>query len=162
MLDIHSEMIGPHREGPCRRDFLRTGAIGTLGLTLPDWFRRKAQANPAEAKAKAKSVIQLWMGGGPTHPETLDPKPEAGEEYTDPFKSPIETNVPGTRIGHLLPQLAKQADKYSILRSFNSMSSGHEVGTYIVQTGTMPWPEFSVSDFGFWPPDSVRLKRHLP
>ena len=63
--------------------------------------------------AKAKSVIQIWLGGGPSHLDTFDPKPEAGSDYCGPLKNPIATNVPGIRISELLPLMAKQADKYS-------------------------------------------------
>ena len=74
-----------------RRDFIRVGAAGVLGLTLADFFAMKAHGFTTEARAKA--VIQLWMGGGPTHLDTWDPKPQAGEDYTGPLKRPIETSV---------------------------------------------------------------------
>ena len=70
---------------------------------------------PPRRPARAKAVIQLWMWGGPSHLDTFDPKPEAGNDYCGPFKNPIETNVPGIKICELLPLLAKQADKYSIM-----------------------------------------------
>ena len=83
-------------------------------------------------------MIQLFMLGGPTHLDTFDPKPEAGSDYCGPLKSPIATNVPGIRIGELLPLTAKQADKYSILRSFNHQDFGHETAAYTVATGALP------------------------
>jgi hypothetical protein len=70
--------------------------------------------------------------------DIFDPKPEAGYDYCGPLKSPIETNVSGIRIGELLPQLAKQADKYSIIRSMTHGNNGHETASYIVQTGRQP------------------------
>ena len=63
------------------------------------------------AKGKAKSVIQIWMWGGPSHLDTFDPKPAAGYDYCGPLNKPIRTNVDGIIIGELLPLLAKQADK---------------------------------------------------
>jgi uncharacterized protein (DUF1501 family) len=93
---------------------------------------------PGGTKATAKAVIQIWMWGGPAHLDTFDPKPDAGNDYTGPLKSPIKTNVDGIRIGELLPKLAAQADKYSILRSMTHRNNGHETASYIVQTGHEP------------------------
>ncbi|WP_372808188.1 DUF1501 domain-containing protein, partial [Pontiella sp.] len=95
-----------------RRAMLRASAAGAGGLML-------GSPLPAGAVAagKAKSVIQIWMWGGPSHLDTFDPKPDAGADYCGPYKSPIETNVPGIRICETLPLLAQQADKYAIIRS---------------------------------------------
>ena len=71
---------------PGRRGFLRVGAASMIGLTPADWFRLKAQAAPAP---KAKSVIQLWMAGGPTQTDTWDPKPNAGEDFTGPLRRAV-------------------------------------------------------------------------
>jgi len=78
----------------------------------------------------------LW--GGPAHLDTFDPKPEAGQDYCGPLRTPIATNADGVRIGELLPELAKQADKYSIIRSMTHGQFGHETAAYLVQTGRMP------------------------
>jgi hypothetical protein len=94
---------------------------------------RRALARPLPAKAK--SVIQIWMWGGPAHLDTFDPKPEAGENYCGPLNNPIETNVKGIRICELLPLLAKQVDKYSLIRSMTHGIYGHETASYTVQTG---------------------------
>ena len=106
------------------------------GLMLANHLSfRTFAAAPA---ARAKAVIQIWMWGGPTHLDIFDPKPEAGYDYCGPLKSPIETNVSGIRIGELLPLLAKQADKYSIIRSMTHGNNGHETASYLVQTGRQP------------------------
>jgi hypothetical protein len=70
--------------------------------------------------------------------DTFDPKPDAGRDYTGPLNHPTPTNVPGITICELLPLLAKQADKYSIIRSMTHGNNGHETASYIVQTGRMP------------------------
>ena len=80
-------------------------------------------------------MIQIWLWGGPPHLDTFDPKPEAGNDYCGPLNKPIETNVPGIRICELLPVLAKQADKYSLIRSMTHGNNGHETASYMVQTG---------------------------
>jgi len=96
-----------------RRELLKAGLIGGLGTcaVLPDGrvFAAERRAQPAEPRAK--SVIQIWLWGGPAQLDTFDPKPEAGSDYTGPFTSPIETNVSGIRINELLTELAKVADK---------------------------------------------------
>lgn len=92
----------------------------------------------AAPQARAKSVIQIWLWGGPPHTDTFDPKPDAGYDYTGPLNKTIQTNVPGIEIGELLPLLAQQADKYSIIRSMTHGNNGHETAAYMVQTGRQP------------------------
>jgi len=122
-----------------RRDALRSGLLAGTGLVL--WGARQG-CSAAEAaagpSAKAKSVIQIWMWGGPAHLDTFDPKPDAGNDYCGPLNKPIATNVDGVIIGELLPLLAKQADKYSIIRSMTHGVNAHETASYMVQTGRMP------------------------
>jgi hypothetical protein len=89
----------------------------------------------ADRPARAKAVIQIWMWGGPSHLDTFDPKPQAGSDYCGPLDKPIPTNVDGVWIGELLPQLAKQADKYAIIRSMTHGVNAHETASYMVQTG---------------------------
>lgn len=120
-----------------RRDMLSRGLLGAAGLCLADHaaIRICAAAQTSKGTGKAKSVIQIWMSGGPSHLDTFDPKPEAGSDYCGPLRKPIETDVRGTRICELLPLLAKQADKYSIIRSMTHGSDSHETATYMTQTG---------------------------
>lgn len=146
MLDIQLCAASRGCGGIDRRDFIRVGAAGALGLTLSDWLQMQAQGETTPAKAKA--VIQIWLGGGPPHTDTFDPKPEAGEDYCGPLKKPIETNVKGIRISELLPLLAKQADKYSIIRSMTHGDNGHETATYKMMTGTPPSPDLCYPSVG--------------
>lgn len=118
-----------------RRELVRYGAAGAAGLFIPDGIGTLAQTPPPKITAKAKSVIQIWMWGGPCHLDTFDPKPTAGSDYTGPLDKPIETNVPGIRICELLPELAKHADKYSLIRGMTHGNNGHETAAYMVQTG---------------------------
>jgi uncharacterized protein (DUF1501 family) len=117
-----------------RREALRRTMLGATGLCLADSFHTWAAAPVAVSTGKAKSVIQIWLWGGASQLDTFDPKPEAGNDYAGPLKA-IETNVSGIRIGELMPLLAKQADKYSIIRSMTHGSNAHETATYMVQTG---------------------------
>lgn len=87
---------------------------------------------------RAKAVIQIWLWGGPSHLDTFDPKPNAGYDYCGPFDKAIPTNVPGIEINAMLPNLAKIADKYSIIRSMTHGINAHETAAYIMQTGHPP------------------------
>jgi len=120
-----------------RRTFLGRALAGAAGLCLADSLAIRSWAATPAAKmtGKAKSVIQIWMWGGPAHLDTFDPKPEAGNDYCGPYKKPIETNVKGIRICEQLPELAKQADKFAIIRSMTHGNNAHEIATYMVQTG---------------------------
>jgi hypothetical protein len=119
-----------------RREALRAGLVGGAGLWLTDLLggRLRAAASPGRAKA----VIQIWMWGGPSHLDTFDPKPGAGYDYCGPLAKPIPTNADGVVIGELLPLLAKQADKLSIIRGMTHGINAHETASYAVQTGRKP------------------------
>jgi hypothetical protein len=123
-----------------RRELFRDALVGAAGLfagsQLDTRLLRAAETTPS-APGKAKSVIQIWMWGGPAHLDTFDPKPEAGNDYCGPLNSPISTNVRGIRIGELMPLLAKQADKYSLIRSMTHGVYAHETASYTMQTGRM-------------------------
>jgi hypothetical protein len=112
---------------------MRRCLFGGAGLLLANgWGLRTFAANSA---VKAKSVIQIWMWGGPCHIDTFDPKPDAGYDFCGALRSPIATNVDGIMIGELMPLLAKQADKYSIVRGMTHGNFAHETASYWVQTG---------------------------
>lgn len=125
-----------------RREAMRRGLLGAAGLVMAGspGLRALAAAPPAQAKTagKAKAVIQIWLWGGPAHLDTFDPKPDAGNDYCGPLNHPIDTNVSGIKIGELLPELAKMADKYSIIRSMTHGNNGHETAAYMVQTARPP------------------------
>jgi uncharacterized protein (DUF1501 family) len=119
-----------------RREAVRRGLLGAAGLLLAGGSGLRALS--AAQSAKAKSVIQIWMWGGPSHLDTFDPKPAAGYDYCGPLNKPIPTKVDGILIGELLPLLAQQADKYSIIRSMTHGINAHETASYMVQTGRKP------------------------
>lgn len=121
-----------------RRDVVRGGLFGAASMIVGLRAAGQTPAQPPAGKGKARSVIQVWLWGGPCHLDTFDPKPDAGPDYTGPFTSPIATNVSGIRICELLPELAKQADKYSLIRSMTHGNNGHETASYMVQTGHKP------------------------
>ncbi len=116
-----------------RREALRRCVYGAGGLLLMEPFAIRAEQSVPTGKAR--SVIQIWLWGGPAHIDTFDPKPEAGRDYCGPLDKPIATNVDGIQIGQLLPELAKHADKYALIRSMTHGNNGHETASYLVQTG---------------------------
>ena len=132
-------------DGVKRRDFLKVGALGGLGLNLVDYLRL-AQAGQV-TKPKASAAIYIRLGGGPTHMDTFDMKPEAPEEYRGQLK-PIKTNVPGIEISEKLPHLAKVADKYTILRGVSQTLAAHELGTKYMLTGNRPLPSLEYPAMG--------------
>ena len=119
-----------------RREAMRQGLAGAGGVMLGGALgsRLLAADDAAKAKpnAKAKSVIQIFLWGGMSHNDTWDPKPEAGQEYMGEFMDVIPTNVDGIRLGALFPELAKQADKYSLIRSMTHGVNGHETAAYLM------------------------------
>jgi uncharacterized protein (DUF1501 family) len=130
-------LLGQQRQRTCqgisRREVLQVGASSLLGLSLADLLRWQAHGAGAMA-GSAKSVIFLWLWGGPAQLDTWDPKPDAPIDYRGPF-SPIATSVTGVRIGELFPKLAKMADRFAILRSLHTGSNDHGVAGTIGLTG---------------------------
>lgn len=121
-----------------RRRALQLGMFGAAGLALSDWFSLKAAGAINPLTAKAKSVIQIWLWGGPSHLDTFDPKPTAGYDYCGKYTNPIATNIDGIQIGQALPRLAEMADKYSLLRGMTHGVNGHETASYLVMSGSKP------------------------
>jgi len=119
-----------------RRDALKAGLIGGAGLTFANLIGARLRA--AAPAGRATSVIQIWMWGGPSHLDTFDPKPEAGYDYCGPLAKSIPTNADGIQVGELLPLLAQQADKFSIIRGMTHGINAHETAAYAVQTGRAP------------------------
>lgn len=126
-----------------RRDFLRIGGSTLCGLSILDVLRQAGvSAEVANApRAKAKQVICCWMGGGPPHTDMFDMKPDSPTEYRGEFK-PIHSNVPGMDVCELLPSLAKQADKFTIIRSVTTMNKpgDHARAPYYWLTGNPRLP----------------------
>ena len=125
-----------------RRSFLRIGAAGVGGLTLADLLRADANAAPGATK---KSVINIFLSGGPSHQDTFDLKPEAPSEIRGEFR-PIATNCAGFEICELFPKLAQVADKFSVIRSLAGISEEHTN----TQSDT-GWPENTLKSIGGHP-----------
>ncbi|MEQ8785057.1 MAG: DUF1501 domain-containing protein [Pirellulaceae bacterium] len=134
MLSFMTSRRSSNCEGSTRRDFLRVGALGLGGLTLPHLLRGRAEAAASGRDVKDTSVIWLWLSGGPTHVETFDPKMTAPSEYRS-TTGEVATPMPGVTVGGTFPQIASVADKMALVRSFAHNNSGHGGGTHFVMTG---------------------------
>ncbi len=115
-----------------RRALFRYGFVTSAAMLLG---QRTGFAQPPASTSRAKAVIQIWLWGGPCHIDTFDPKPGAGRDFCGPLNEAIPTNVDGIQIGKLLPNLARQADKFSLIRSMTHENNAHETASYMVQTG---------------------------
>jgi hypothetical protein len=136
-LDTELRMLGLRDAPITRREAIRLGLLGSAALLADGASPAAFAAKPAPPVAgpKAKSVIQIWLWGGPCHIDTFDPKPDAGNDYCGPLRTAIPTNVAGIQLGELLPMLAKQADRYALIRSMSHGVNAHETASYTVQTG---------------------------
>lgn len=155
-----------------RREVLRQGVAGAAGVLAaasqlnPLVYAAVAQKKPEEElaeqkaardqaamekakdKPKIRSVIQIFLWGGMSHNDTWDPKPGAGYDYLGEFDRVIGTNVDNIQLSSLFPELAKQADKYSLIRSMTHGNDGHETAAYLMQTGHKPGGQLSYPSVG--------------
>ena len=115
-----------------RRSFLQVGGSSVLGLSLSDWLAQRAVGS---TPGSAKSVVLLWLWGGPSQLDTWDPKPNAPLEYRGPFGT-IPTKIPGVRFCELFPKIAAVSDKLAVIRSLHTASNDHGVAGTIGLTGS--------------------------
>jgi len=121
----------PFGVGWTRREVLRAGSLAPFGPGLLDILAPRASASQ---KARARSVILLFMWGGPSHLDTWDPKPSAPQEIRGLFQS-IPTTVPGLRIGEHFPLLASRAKQYAVVRSMSHTDPAHLSPVHHLMTG---------------------------
>ena len=118
-----------------RRAVLRVGGLSAFSLALPDLLRSEATAAPAgKGRARAKSVILVYLGGGLSHHDSFDLKPDAPAEVRGKY-SPIGSNVPGLQVGELLPNMARTMDQVCLVRSQAHNNDHHETATNWVMSG---------------------------
>ena len=149
-----------NQEHVTRREAMRRGALGAAGLIAAGGLTSRVFAEPfkispeelakqkavrdaaakekAKIKGKIKSVIQIFLWGGISQNDCWDPKPGTGYDYLAEFDKFIPTNVKEIQLSYLFPHLAKQADKYSLIRSMTHGIFGHETAAYLMQTGHKP------------------------
>src|ERR1051325_1512164 len=144
-------------EGPTRRELLRAGSIGLFGLNLANFLALEKTAKAATNKfegargfGSAKSVVMIFLQGGPSHIDIWDPKPNAPQNIRGEFKG-IPTAIAGTHIGEHMPMMAKALDNATLIRSMSYTPNGlfnHTAAIYQMLTG--------------YPPDRVSPSGPLP
>jgi hypothetical protein len=148
-------------DGIPRRDFLRIGALaGIGGLNLPG-FLSLASTGGVNTNARAKAAIFVRLGGGPSHMDTFDLKPDAPSTHRGEFNE-IATNVPGVRISEHLPKLARCTDKFAILRGVSHTLAAHELGTLYMGSGNRPLPSLQFPTYGAVVSKEMKGVEHLP
>ncbi len=131
MLQLNTGSVGTNCSGHSRRTALKAGFLGLSGLTMGDLLRLRAEGAAADT---GKSIVLVWLDGGPSQLESYDPKTEAPIEYRGPFKA-IETNVPGIFVSELLAREARHADKMALIRSVRHGNGDHFAGAHWMLTG---------------------------
>jgi len=158
MLDIDSGAEQMLCNGVSRRSFVRLGALSVLGLTLPDLLKLESErAMAATAPAvKAKNVLLIYLGGGLTHHDTFDPKPQAPQEIRGKY-GVIPTGISGVRFSDKMPELAKCTDLFALCRSQVTGSDHHETAAQWVLTGN-----YGVMQGGDYPSIGSIVTHELP
>jgi hypothetical protein len=132
-------------EGISRRSLLQVGALGGLGIALPNVLAREAQAKEANrSSAAAQNCILIWTQGGTSHHDTFDPKPDAPVSIKGEF-GVIDTALPGVKFTEVVPRMAQEAHRFSLMRSWNPQNGSHGTADQYVMSGrkfnpAMPYP----------------------
>ena len=149
MLTIPNRHLARFCDGSSRREFMKIGSLGLFGLTLQDVLRLQDQAKAAPETNRfagstgfgsAKSVIVLFLQGGPSHIDIWDPKPDAPSNVRGEFK-PIKSKIPGIELSETMPMLADAVDKCTLIRSMSYTPAGlfnHTAAIYQMLTGYEP------------------------
>jgi hypothetical protein len=144
-----------------RRDFLYTGLVGGLGLSLGDMLKLRAENASSPIKAKAQSIIHIYLPGGMSAQESWDPKIHAPIEYRGPLGS-VQTNVAGVHLSENMKDTAKIMDKITVVRSMTHGEAAHERGTHNMFTGYKPSPAIQYPSFGAVISHELGVRNYLP
>lgn len=140
-------LADPSHFAPRRRDVLRVGWLGGLGLTLGNFFELRAQADHSLAEPTAKNVIHIYLQGGFAHMDSFDPKPDAPAEYRG-ILGTVQTSVPGVLFSSHMSATAKIADKITVVRSMTHTEVDHSRGEHSMFTGYRPSPALVYPSIG--------------
>ena len=124
MLTIYGDQPSLHCDGLSRRGFLRVGGLAVGGLTFPELLRLNSVAGQS-ANRSHKSIIMICLGGGPSHIDMYDMRPEAPPEYRGEFL-PVASRVPGMQMCELMPRQAEIADRFAVVRSLQWTEPCHQ------------------------------------
>jgi hypothetical protein len=135
--------------------------LAGLGLSLPDWFARKAMAAKEKRAAKDTNCILIWSLGGISHHDTLDPKPDAPTSVRGEFQV-IDTAVPGVKFAETAPRLARELKRFAVLRSWNPRNASHGTADYEVMSGQRFNPNFVYPTYGSVVSHQCGFKTRMP
>jgi uncharacterized protein (DUF1501 family) len=154
-----------HFRGTTRRDLIRVGWLGGLGLTLGQFLGLEAKAKAAQPgkkiEAKAKSVIHVYLQGGFAHMDSFDPKPDAPAEYRGVLDT-VATKLPGVRFSEHMAKMAAVADKMTIVRSMTHTEVDHSRGEHSMFTGYRPSPALTYPSMGSVTAHELGVRNDMP
>src|SRR3954468_23257815 len=160
--DLDSFCYSPaHIWRPNRREFLFVGLVGSMGLTLGNMFKLQAQAAPGADKAKAQSIINIFLPGGIAAQETFDPRLLAPVEFRGPLGS-VKTSIEGVHFSEVMKNTAKVADKICVIRSMTHGEADHDRGTHNMFTGWRPSPAVQYPSIGSIVSHELGSRNDLP
>ena len=157
MVNPFSRQRNAH-QGMHRRDFLKVGTLAGLGLSLPAALASKARAGAAHTDV---NCILIWTLGGTSHHDTFDPKPNASSSIRGEF-GVIDTAVPGVKFTEVAPRMARELNRFALLRSWNPRNGSHGTADYIVMSGHSFNPNFVYPTFGSVVSHQKGFKNRLP
>lgn len=166
-MKMHPLCQGNHldlRVGQSRREFLYSGLVGGIGLSLPQLLKLQAEVKIADVpsvEAKADAIIHIYLPGGIAHQESWDPKPYASADYRGPLGT-VKTNLPGVEFSAHFKNTAAIADKLTIIRSMTHGEAAHERGTHNMLTGYRPSPAIKFPSFGSVISHELGVRNNLP
>ena len=134
----------PSRNAVSRRQMIKAGVLGTA-FSLSSYLRLQAEAGKPD---EGRSAILVFLGGGPSHQDTFDLKPQAPAEYRGQFR-PIRTAASGVEICEHMPKLARSAEKFAIIRGITHNLAAHSLGTRYMHDGQPPDASAELSDVRF-------------
>jgi hypothetical protein len=150
-----------HFKRPTRRDVLRVGWLGGLGLTLGDVLKLEAAEPQRKLEAKAKSVIHIYLQGGFAHMDSFDPKPDAPVEYRG-ILSTVQTKLTGVRFSEHMAKTAEVADKLTVVRSMSHTEVDHSRGEHSMFTGYRPSPALTYPSLGSVTAHELGTRHNMP
>jgi uncharacterized protein (DUF1501 family) len=148
-------------EGIDRRAFLRLGTLTGLGLSLPALFATKQARAREHRKSADVNCILIWTRGGTSHHDTFDPKPDAPASVRGEFKV-IDTAVPGVKFTEILPRMARELNRYALLRSWNPKNAGHGVADQYCLSGQPLNPSLIYPCYGAIVSQQKGFKTRMP
>ena len=150
-----------HFARPARRDVLRVGWLGGLGLSLGSFLKLQAQEPAKKVEAKAKSVIHVYLQGGFAHMDSFDPKPDAPAEYRGVL-NPIDTKLAGVKFSEHMAKMAEVADKVTVVRSMTHTEVDHSRGEHSMFTGYRPSPALTYPSMGSVTAHELGVRHDMP